>query len=248
MSRSIKKLLCVSASIWIACIDFAYACTNYRSGGVSEARLQVSTFHRKGEIAPHTWIDINVPVVGRLFPPAFQGDEPVPVETHILFHLSTDTGEPVGVSPYHPEIIKILIKGVEHYPVYSYLGFYGGLNFRQSPIMKKSDGTTYRSSEGYEFTGSTLDSGWKEVIYPMAPDRVRQETALFAIWDKKNEIRAVLACDKRESSVIKICQLTIKEEPIVATTNFVFERISDIDLIETRTREFLQCMMGGQRV
>ncbi|SFI65507.1 hypothetical protein [Celeribacter neptunius] len=221
-------------------------CSPYRVGEIVTSDLQVSTFHHHGIIAPPRWITLHWPRNGRIFGPKVVDGKATETDPDMGFQILIDTGEPKRLAPVHPDQLNVAIRAVDYYPVYSMLGLYAGMPMGKRELLTNQNGTTYYSSEGYEFTGETLLQGWRGVEYSDPRPTTHDEFYVHTITPKAlspENVDAVLACSSAEKSLNPSCKIIIKEEPLFATTGFDRDRLGDLDLIERRTRDFTKCLM-----
>ena len=235
----------LAACLMLAAPAAAVDCGPYRVGETVVSEIPVSTFHHRGEIALPRHMEVRWPREARVLGPSVVDGRAVETDDDQGFVISIDTGAPFTGSGLDPDELKIRTRAVDHYPVYSRLGQYGGLSLSQAPLLQRPDGTTYHSSEGYERTGQTLPGGWIGVRYPDPPPG-GYRADLFARWNDDGEIDAVLNCGTERDYPNPSCDLEIKEEPISVRGNFDRDRLPDLPLIERRLREFALCMMRNE--
>ena len=235
----------LAACLVLAAPAVALDCAPYRVGETVVSEIPVSTFHHRGEIAPPRHMEVRWPREARVLGPSVVDGRAVETDGDQGFVISIDTGAPFTGSGLDPDELKIGTRGVDYYPVYSKLGFYGGAPSQKRALLQRPDGTTYHSSEGYERTGQTLPGGWIGVRYPdaqLGADR----NDLFARWNDTGEIDAVLRCKTERNYPNPSCDIEVKEEPLLVTGNFDRDRLPDLPLIERRLREFALCMTALQ--
>ena len=216
-------------------------CTDYRGGPNGQTAISdiwVSTFHQRGDVnAPKRRHSLRWPKMGIYFPPVLQDGE-FSVENRMLFSIDIHSGRPRYDRGLNDNTLMISVDGVDHYPIYSKMGTVGGLRTRN--LLYQEDGTTYHSSEGYEFTGRALPGGWQGLQYENSR---RPDNNVFARWNTEGEVAAVLACSKPDKAPNPQCDLRIKEEPLFAQVDFDADFLGDLALIERRAREFTRCLL-----
>ena len=234
------------ASVMAACLVLAapaaaFDCAPYRVGETVVSEIPVSTFHHRGEIAPPRHMEVRWPREARVLGPSVIDGRAVETDDDQGFVISIDTGAPFTGSGLDPDELKIRTRAVDHYPVYSRLARLGGMSIGRE-LLRRPDGTTYHSSEGYERTGQTLPGGWIGVRYLNAQLGAGRDD-LFARWNDTGEIDAVLRCKTERNYPNPSCDIEVKEEPLLVTGNFDRDRLPDLPLIDRRLREFALCMM-----
>ncbi len=118
----------------------------------------MSAFHHRGAIADARWIELRWPRAARVPGPAVEDGRAVEPDRDMGFRLDIDSGRPLDLkSGLRDGAMLAGITAVDQYPLHSYLGFYGGA--RDRVLLRQPDGTTYDTSEGYEFTGRDLPGG-----------------------------------------------------------------------------------------
>jgi hypothetical protein len=175
--------------------------------------------------------------MGIYFPPVFQDSE-FSVENRMLFSIDIHSGRPRYDRGLNDNTLMISVEGVDHYPIYSKMGTVGGL--RAIDLLYKEDGTTYYSSEGYEFTGRALPGDWQGLQYENSR---RPDNDIFTRWNTEGAVAAVLACIKPDKAPNPQCDLRIKEKPLFAKVDFDADFLGDFALIERHAREFTRCLL-----
>ena len=221
----------------------ALDCAPYRVGETVVSEIPVSTFHHRGEIAPPRHMEVRWPREARVLGPSVVDGRAVETDDDQGFVISIDTGAPFTGDGLDLDDLHIGTGAVDHYPVYSRLGHLGGQSIGRD-LLRRPDGTTYHSSEGYERTGQSLPGGWTGVRYRDGHFLARRDD-LFARWNDVGEIDAVLRCKTERDYPNPSCDLVVKEEPIIVRGNFDRDRLPDLPLIERRLREFALCMMAA---
>ena len=219
----------------------ALDCAPYRVGETVVSEIPVSTFYHRGEIAPPRHMKVRWPRDARVLVPSVVDGRAVETNDDQGFVISIDTDAPFEGGGLDPDKLKIRTRAVDHNPVYSRLGRLGGMSIGRD-LLRRPDGTTYHSSEGYERTGQTLPGGRVGVRYPDSQLGAGRDDH-FARWNDDGEIDAELRCKTERDYPNPSCDLEIKEEPISVRGNFDRDRLPDLPLIERRLREFALCKM-----
>ncbi|WP_308916412.1 hypothetical protein [Jannaschia sp. LMIT008] len=222
----------------------AMDCTAYRHGPLVERDLLVSQYRARG-------IEERRPEQIRYDPAyeaqgaaAFGGTSAGPTVAEV-FELSLATGLPFRGSSLDEDELRILIGGVDLFPLASNLPHLANKPWNERLLTRDALNVEYWVWEDYELTGRDLPDGFLGVTYPGA-DRSADAPQAWARFDTKGDVTEIVKCATLAKYPNPQCELHIKIEPVFAETDFDRDVLDQLPAIVTRTRNFTACLLEEQ--
>ncbi|WP_308914833.1 hypothetical protein [Jannaschia sp. LMIT008] len=219
----------------------ALDCVPYRHGPLIERDLMVSQYRARG-------IEEDRPEPIRYDPTyeaqgaaAFGGTSAGPTVAEV-FELSLATGLPFRGSSLDEDELRIMVTGVDLYPLAARLPRSAGKPPADRRLATDVHGVEYWVWEDYRLTGRDLPGGFLGVTYPGA-DRAADAPEAWARFDMTGDVSEIVWCKTVADVPNPQCELHVKIEPVFAETNFDRDILGQLPLIVTRARDFTTCLL-----